>query len=1292
MRSVSKRLRRSTSIRCGLVWALGLVCGVVDSNPLRAAEAPILQSVKEIRTHAQERSGQELKVKFQGVVAARLRIRQLIFVVDGSEAVSVFAPGTNSSVVVGQHVEVEGVTVATEGVHCISEKITKFGDPGPPPAAEKISVPMLKAGDEVLRWVKLTGMVQSVRFGRGRTSTRAILTIRDRGESFPVSTRRIPGLGLDDYRYSQVEASGFVIRVEAGAVAGTRMLWVDSTNSFEILRAGPKFPFKRAVRQIREMADLGEKGRLPRNLMRLQGVVDEVEEGGGFWLKDQTGRIRCESDGPSFLRAGDATGIVGIAAHGSNDVFMVSCRAQLLGLPGGGTNRLGLADLTNGIPVLTQLGDVLDVAEEDLSRRLPVRLRAFVSHVASPTRVFIRSISGGVEVATAALEKLPEPGDRLEVDGFVDAGDRGAVIRARRVEKVTSGAGLASRLPKPLRINYGGILSGRFLAQWVSNDGIVRRIERSENALDLTLVRTGVRLVARLNLDDEPPPEIALGAKVLATGVGEGIDGRGGQRSLRILVPSPENLSVDTPAENNAAGAEVIRIGDLVEASAGRITKARRIEGVVTYRDRDYMYVADKSGSIEVVYYQDGGATVGDRVAVTGYPVLGGAKPFLEDAIVRRSGEGGLVSKAQLHARDVLLGDYHGRLLALSGRLVGRTTVGRDFVMMVDDGTRTFQAVMNLAEMSPRVAAIEENSQVNVTGVCRLRLNRRDVPESFRLLLRNENDVELLAAAPWWTGERLVLVVGGLVIVVLGSLAWINFLRRRIEQTQGRFATAFQASPVPVAIVTIDDYRFINVNQSFLKQFEFRRPQVLGKTANELDLFGDKAGFKKFVDALKAKTSLQDFEGEVMTATGRMLRVILSAERIDLDGEDCMLVLIQDVTERVQLMGQLRESQKMEAIGQLAAGVAHDFNNLLTIIRGNSELIRMMIDEESDVAELNGEMDQAARRAAELTRQLLAFSRKQVMCKAVIDLNSTVIGSTKILQRLLGEKISVHYELAPATLPMVADAGMIDQIIMNLAVNAKDAMPDGGTLTLRTVDIEFTEANKPARPDSSAGEFVVLEIQDSGEGMDEQTQKRIFEPFFTTKEVGKGTGLGLSTVYGIVSQHKGWIELQSEYGEGTKFSIYLPASDSRDLKDGPRDSATEFFRGSETVMVVEDDAAVRRMMARTLEGSGYEVLSAEDGLVARELWAEARQRVDLLVTDMVMPNGVSGLDVAREFAADRPDLAVVFVSGYTEESISDDEQLPAGFEFVTKPFTRDQLLAAVRKRLNEPREELQSAG
>ncbi len=247
-------------------------------------------------------------------------------------------------------------------------------------------------------------------------------------------------------------------------------------------------------------------------------------------------------------------------------------------------------------------------------------------------------------------------------------------------------------------------------------------------------------------------------------------------------------------------------------------------------------------------------------------------------------------------------------------------------------------------------------------------------------------------------------------------------------------------------------------------------------------------------------------------------------------------------------------------------------------------------------------------------------------------------------------------------------------------------MPDGGSLTLRTLDVEFTETNKPQRPDSSAGEFVVLEIVDSGMGMDERTQKRIFEPFFTTKELGKATGLGLSTVYGTVSQHKGWIDLDSEPGRGTRFSVYLPASDSRDLKEGPQDNATEFFRGTETVLVVEDESAVRRMMVRTLEGSGYEVLEADDGVQARRIWGGMKRRIDLLVTDMVMPNGVSGLELAREFAAESQELPVVFVSGYS------DEKIPGGFEFIAKPFTREQLLIAVRNRLNERRGELQSTG
>ncbi|MGB0583070.1 MAG: two-component system sensor histidine kinase NtrB, partial [Limisphaerales bacterium] len=382
-------------------------------------------------------------------------------------------------------------------------------------------------------------------------------------------------------------------------------------------------------------------------------------------------------------------------------------------------------------------------------------------------------------------------------------------------------------------------------------------------------------------------------------------------------------------------------------------------------------------------------------------------------------------------------GNHDGELVTVEGRLVGQTRSDEEHLVTLNDGLRVITAVMPFKEVTSELIHLPPDSELRLTGICEYRSNHRREAEGYQLLLWSGKDIELVAPAPWWTGDRLLLAVGGLLVVALGSLGWVNFLRRRVEQTQGRFAAAFQASPVPVAIVTRTQFRFINVNRSFLNQFEFRRANLIGKTADSVGLFPSPEKKRRLLDRLMAGSSVQDFEGEIRTKDGRELRVILSAEIIDLDGEECLLVLFQDVTERVNLMNQLRESQKMEAIGQLAAGVAHDFNNLLTIIRGNSELIGMMVDRNSEVAELNGEMDHAADRAADLTRQLLAFSRKQVMQKTTFDLNGIVVGSTKMLQRLLGEKITVRQELAPATVPLIADSGMLDQIIMNLAINAR---------------------------------------------------------------------------------------------------------------------------------------------------------------------------------------------------------------------------------------------------------------
>jgi two-component system, cell cycle sensor histidine kinase and response regulator CckA len=405
-----------------------------------------------------------------------------------------------------------------------------------------------------------------------------------------------------------------------------------------------------------------------------------------------------------------------------------------------------------------------------------------------------------------------------------------------------------------------------------------------------------------------------------------------------------------------------------------------------------------------------------------------------------------------------------------------------------------------------------------------------------------------------------------------------------------------------------------------------------------------------------------------------------------LDGKPMRMIgCMADLTERRRLEDQLRQSQKMEAVGRLAGGVAHDFNNVLTVVKSFSEFLLEDLDKldprRSDVEEIA----KAADRAAALTRKLLAFSRKQVMRPELLDLNAIVVGMEKMLQRLIGEDVRIVTELDPQLLAVEADPSSIEQVILNLAVNARDAMVDGGTLTIRTKNemLERTDTAWGIEP----GRYALLTVSDTGHGMDAETQARVFEPFFTTKERGQGTGLGLAMVYGIVKQSGGHVWVESAPAEGTTFCIYLPQSaDQRPAESEPTLQGVAVQRrtsapGSERILVVDDEEAVRSSTRRALERAGYTVLAAADGADAVRLFTEHDGGIQLVITDVVMP-GLGGRELVGRLKIMSPRLPVLFVSGYTEEGVRQKGVLEPGAAYLEKPFTPEKLLRKVREVLD----------
>jgi nitrogen-specific signal transduction histidine kinase len=391
----------------------------------------------------------------------------------------------------------------------------------------------------------------------------------------------------------------------------------------------------------------------------------------------------------------------------------------------------------------------------------------------------------------------------------------------------------------------------------------------------------------------------------------------------------------------------------------------------------------------------------------------------------------------------------------------------------------------------------------------------------------------------------------------------------------------------------------------------------------------------------------------------------------------------RDMTERLKLEAQLRQAQKMEAIGQLTGGVAHDFNNILTVIAGSADVLLSALQHDPKLHGIAKSIDEAAERGAQLTQRMLAFARKQALQSRTLDLNEIVERMGAMLQRTLGEDIAVRISTTRGLWPAVADPSQLEDAILNLAVNARDAMPNGGRIVIETANVHLDDAYAAANVEVTPGDYAAVVITDSGTGMPQEVVERAFDPFFTTKDVGKGTGLGLSMVYGFVKQSRGHVKIYTELGHGTSIRIYLPRAtmENAPVTDAPPKQEQK-SSGGELILVVEDDAAVRRVAVTVLESLGYRVLQAGDGKSALEVLGRA-DRVDLLFTDLIMPNGMNGMELLEKARAIRPNLRALFTSGYSEEFLrgrSGDDGVP----MVGKPYRRHRLAEAVRDALGKP--------
>jgi PAS domain S-box-containing protein len=510
--------------------------------------------------------------------------------------------------------------------------------------------------------------------------------------------------------------------------------------------------------------------------------------------------------------------------------------------------------------------------------------------------------------------------------------------------------------------------------------------------------------------------------------------------------------------------------------------------------------------------------------------------------------------------------------------------------------------------------------------------------------------------------------------------------QRAQVQSEARHAALFNHMAEGVALheLVFDEagqpvnYRILDVNPKYEEILGLRRSDVVNRLATEVYGVADPPYLAEYTRMATLG------EGGLFETYFAPLGKHFSVAIAQL-GPGGFATIFTDITarkqaeaERIKLEEQLQQAQKMESIGRLAGGVAHDFNNLLTVINGYSDMMLAATGADDPLHRQVEQIRIAGERASNLTKQLLAFSRKQIIQPRPLDLNAELGASKAMLPRLLGEDIEIAYDLAEPAEPVMADPGQMQQVLMNLVVNARDAMPCGGKLRLETRNVRLSEEFTAKRPNLEPGAYVLLAVSDTGHGMDEGTLTHIFEPFFTTKGVGKGTGLGLSTVYGIVRQNGGWIEADSVPGQGSRFSIYLPCLKAQESERPKTVPAPGPARGTETILVVEDDEAVRHLSAEVLRGQGYTVLEAADGAAGLALGKDHAGTIHLLLADVVMP-GLTGKEMADRLRVVRPEMKILFVSGYMDESVARQGGSEMGSNTLMKPVAPDVLAARVRQ-------------
>lgn len=905
---------------------------------------------------------------------------------------------------------------------------------------------------------------------------------------------------------------------------------------------------------------------------------------------------------------------------------------------------------------------------------------------------FVQDGTGGIYVDARTKSHDLVLGDRVRVRGYTDPGGFAPMVAGGELEKIGT-----AEVPAPRHVAFGRLMSGAYDCQWIQLEGVVESVTAVQHNLRLQVRHPGGGFQAVLvNGGATSQTTNWVGSEVRLTGVcGVRANALHQVTGISLNVPGWDQVEFLRQVSGDPYAIPKTELDGLLRHHPeSERTEQIRVSGVVTYANSAGLTaIQDGSHGLFVRFATNNIPPLATRIDALGFPVADAVAPTLRQARWRQVADAEPPAATSLDLARVHTADSVGCLVTVDATVLENHLAEAVPTLTLRFAGEVFSADFSALKKEALPGEIAEGTGVRVRGVHRLMVNEWDSTRHFRLLVPPGAVPEIISQPPWLTTESASMAALCVGFVALLITSWNLSLRSRVRRQSDLIRTEMEDKNRITAeydelvrnademIVLMDDLGVVlSLNPAAERVLGCTTAALRGTPLSEQLDPASVSQLRLILAGLKAEqpSAVTDLH---LADQRKPVSLEASFRLTQVPGEGAHVHCIaRDVTERRHLETQVRQMQKMESVGQLAAGVAHDYNNLMTVVIGNAEFL--LEDEElgSEGNVMVREIHEAADRASSLTRQLLAFSRRQMIRLKKVEPGAMLRDLGKMLERLLGETVTLKFDL-PETLHSIrADRGMLEHVVINLAVNGRDAMNGTGTLTISAKPVSLSLAEADRHPDALPGDYLRISVADTGCGISEADLPRVFEPFFTTKDVGEGTGLGLSTVFGIAKQHEGWVEIETELGQGSTFHVYLPAW--HDLDDRPADApgksaVKHSMNGKEHVLLVEDERGVRDTMMRVLTRAGYQVSVAVDGAEAMSVWREQGGQVDVLVTDMIMPGKVSGSDLAEQLRAECPDLRIVYCTGYSAE-LTGLSELRSTERLLPKPFENKQLLQVVR--------------